>query len=145
MINRTFLEGLIGQDPEVRFSSTGGAICVLSIAHKEVYETKAGKQEKTHWFSVTTFGKTAENCAAHLRKGSKVVVEARLKDSRFQGKDGKTVYKTDIVAVNVEFFLGGKSSSSSSGKRAVEDLEDLTPSPKQQRAQQEADDGDIPF
>ena len=69
-VNKVILIGNLGQDPEVRYSPSGQAVCNLSIATNEAWTDKNGqKQEKTEWHRVVVFGKLAELVGQYLKKG----------------------------------------------------------------------------
>ena len=107
MINKVILMGNLGKDPELKNLPTGSQYCKFSLATNESYTDKSGqKQNKTEWHNVVVWGKSAENCAKYLAKGSKALVEGKL-THRSYDKDGKTVYFTEVSANNVQ-FMGSK-------------------------------------
>lgn len=107
-VNKVLIIGKLGKDPELRFTPGGQAVCDLSIATSERWQGKDGeKKESTEWHKVVVWGKTAENCAAHLAKGRECFVEGSLKTRKWQDKDGKDRWTTEIQARDVQ-FLGGK-------------------------------------
>lgn len=85
-VNKVILIGNLGQDPEVRYMPSGGAVANITIATSETWRDKAtGEQkEKTEWHRVTLYGKLAEVAGEYLRKGSQVYIEANCK--RVSGK-----------------------------------------------------------
>jgi single-strand DNA-binding protein len=112
-INKVILIGNLGQNPEVRFSPSGQAVCNLSIATNEAWTDKNGqKQEKTEWHRVVVFGKLAELCGQYLQKGRQCYLEGKLQTRQWQDKDNQTRYTTEVVAQTVQ-FLGGNSAGRS--------------------------------
>jgi single-strand DNA-binding protein len=106
-INKVILIGNLGQNPEVKHSASGQAICNLSIATNESWTDKNGqKQEKTEWHRVVVFGKLAEICGQYLQKGRQAYIEGKLQTRSWQDKENQTRYTTEIVAQSVQ-FLGG--------------------------------------
>lgn len=106
-INKVILIGNLGQNPEVKHSASGQAICNLSIATNESWTDKNGqKQEKTEWHRVVVFGKLAEICGQYLQKGRQAYIEGKLQTRSWQDKDNQTRYTTEVVAQSVQ-FLGG--------------------------------------
>lgn len=106
-INKVILIGNLGQNPEVRFSPSGQAVCNLNIATNESWTDKNGqKQEKTEWHRLVVFGKLAELCGQYLTKGRQIYTEGKLQTRQWQDKDGQTRYTTEIVAQTIQ-FLGG--------------------------------------
>ena len=111
-INRVFLIGNLGQDPETRYMPSGGAVTNLRIATNESWKDKdtGEKKEKTEWHSVVMFKRLAEIAAEYLRKGASVYIEGKLQTRKWQDKDGNDRYTTEIVANEMQ-MLGGKGES----------------------------------
>ena len=106
-VNKVILIGNLGQNPEIRYSPNGSAICTLSIATNEAWTDKNGqKQEKTEWHRVVVFGKLAELCSQYLQKGRQAYIEGKLQTRSWQDKENQTRYTTEVVAQTVQ-FLGG--------------------------------------
>lgn len=107
-VNKVILIGNLGQDPEVRYSPSGQAVCNLSIATNEAWTDKNGqKQEKTEWHRVVVFGKLAELVGQYLKKGRQAYLEGKLQTRQWQDKDGQTRYTTEVVAQTIQFLGGG--------------------------------------
>ena len=108
MLNKAMIIGRLGKDPEVR-QAANGAVCNLSVATDESYMGRDGqKVERTEWHRVTCFGKTAENVARYLAKGSLVYVEGRILTRKWQDQSGQDRFSTEINA-NVVRFLDKRS------------------------------------
>lgn len=112
-INKVILVGTLGQDPEVKFMPSGGAVCNISVATSESWKDKnTGEQkEKTEWHRVVIFGKLAEIAGEHLRKGSHVYLEGQLQTRKWQDQSGNDRYSTEVVLQGfngVMQMLGGK-------------------------------------
>ena len=106
-MNRVFLLGNLGADPELRMTNGGQAVLNLRMATSETYLDKNKvRQEKTEWHNVTVWGKRAEALAKILSMGSRVCIEGSLRTSSYE-RDGQKHYRTDIVARNV-LLCGGK-------------------------------------
>ena len=104
-VNKVILIGNLGQDPDLKFSSTGTAICKLSIATSQKRKDQSGQyQDETQWHRVTLFGKQAEVCGEYLAKGKKVYIEGRIQYDKYTDKDGVTKYTTDIIANDMRFM-----------------------------------------
>lgn len=105
MLNKVMIIGNLGKDPELRFTSSGQAVCDFNVATSETFNDKDGQQqEKTEWHRVVVWARQAENCKRYLSKGSKVFVEGRLQTREWDDKDGKKRYTTEVVAQNVRFL-----------------------------------------
>src|SRR5690242_10441574 len=87
-VNKVILLGNLGRDPEMRYTTSGDAVCNLSVATSEQWKDKSGgKQERTEWHRVTLFGKSAEIAAEYLAKGRSVYIEGRIQTRKYTDKD----------------------------------------------------------
>lgn len=103
--NRVILAGHLGNDIEIRKTHSGDSVCELRVATNEKYKDKNGDwQDNTEWHSVQVFGRTADSCAQYIGKGSKVLVEGKIKTRKWETKDGLEREKKEIVARFVEFM-----------------------------------------
>ncbi len=98
-VNKVILVGNLGQDPEVRYMPSGGAVANITVATSESWRDKAtGEQrEKTEWHRVTLYGKLAEVAGEYLRKGSQVYIEGQLQTRKWQDQSGQERYSTEVV------------------------------------------------
>ena len=103
-MNRVIISGNLGRKPEVRKANSGTAVCNFSIATND--RTKKGDEwvDDTQWHNIVVFGKQAENCERYLDKGSKVLVEGKIRTRSWEDKEGKPRKTTEIIAKNVEFL-----------------------------------------
>ena len=116
-VNKAILIGNLGQDPESRTTGGGTAVCNLRIATTNRVKDRDGNwNDQTEWHSVVVFGKTAESATRYLSKGRQVYVEGRLQTRKWQDRDGRDRWTTEIVADNVR-FLGGKDQGQDQGRR----------------------------
>lgn len=106
-VNRVFLIGNLGRDPEMRATAGGTSVCNLNVATTDRRKKGDGYEDHTEWHRVTSFGKTAEQCGKFLSKGRQVYVEGRLQTREWQDKDGNKRWTTEIVADRVQFLGGG--------------------------------------
>jgi len=106
-VNKVILLGRLGQDPELKYTPGGAAVCNFSVATTESWTDKQGaKQEKTEWHRIVVWGKLAELCNQYLAKGRQAFVEGRLQTRSWDDKDGTKRYTTEIMANTVQ-FIGG--------------------------------------
>lgn len=106
-LNRVLLMGNLGQDPEIRYTSSQTAVATLRIATTERWTGKDGQaQESTEWHRIVVWGKQAENVAKYLTKGKPVFVEGRLQTRSWEDKQGQKRYTTEINASSVQFLPG---------------------------------------
>jgi single-strand DNA-binding protein len=113
-VNKAILVGRLGKDPETRYMTNGEAVTNVSLATSENYKDKNGeKQERTEWHNLVFYRRLAEIAGEYLKKGSQVYVEGRIQNRKWQDKEGKDRYITEII-VNEMKMLGSKSGGSGS-------------------------------
>jgi single-strand DNA-binding protein len=108
-VNKVILVGNLGRDPETRYMPDGAAITNASVATSFQWNDKASgeKKEETEWHRVVFRGKLAEIAGEYLKKGRPVYVEGRLKTRKWQDKEGRDTYTTEIIAQEMQ-LLGGR-------------------------------------
>ncbi|WP_130834302.1 single-stranded DNA-binding protein [[Erwinia] mediterraneensis] len=120
-VNKVILVGNLGQDPEIRYMPSGGAVANITLATSESWRDKQTGENKevTEWHRVVLFGKLAEVAGEHLRKGSQVYIEGQLRTRKWQDNSGQDRYTTEIV-VNVGGtmqMLGGRQEASQGNRQ----------------------------
>jgi single-strand DNA-binding protein len=115
-INKVIIIGNLGRDPEVRYTPSGAAVCNVSVATTRNWKDKSSgdKVEETEWHRVVFYDRLAEIAGEYLKKGRPVYVEGRLKTRKWQDKDGKDNYTTEIVAEQMQ-LLGGREGGGGGG------------------------------
>ena len=146
-INKVILVGNLGADPDTRYMPSGKAVTNIRIATSESWKDKqtGDQQERTEWHTVVLFDKLGEIAAEYLRKGSQVYIEGSLRTRKWQDKEGKDRYSTEVVARDMQ-MLGGRGGAG--GERGEQRSsrpmpEDRAPAPVSNEGG-EFDD-DIPF
>src|SRR5580693_1657760 len=132
-VNKVFLIGNLGKDPEVINSKGGMPIAKFSLATNDRIKDASGEyQDRTEWHNIVAFQRLAEIVGEYLKKGGKCYVEGRLSTSSWDDKEtGQKKYKTEIIANDV-VLLDGKS------------LDATAPAPARSESKP-IDDSDIPF
>jgi single-strand DNA-binding protein len=137
-VNKVILVGNLGKDPETRYMPSGSAVTNLTLATSESWKDKQSgeAQERTEWHKVAMFGRLAEIAAEYLRKGSQVYIEGKLRTRKWQDKEGKDRWTTEIVADEMQMLgskgggagasagagaMGGAAPAGGSGRAAVND------------------------
>ncbi|MCH8490130.1 MAG: single-stranded DNA-binding protein [Oceanicaulis sp.] len=115
-VNKVILVGNLGVDPESRFTQGGAQVTNFRIATSEQWKDRQSNdvRERTEWHSIVCFGRLAEITGEYLKKGSKVYIEGSLRTSSWQGEDGQTRYKTEIVANEMQ-MLDSRGENAGSG------------------------------
>lgn len=104
-LNKVFLIGNLGRDPEVRYTGSGTAVASLSLATTEKFKNKGGEwEERTEWHNVTFWGRLAEIAGEYLAKGKTVFIEGKLQTRKWQDRDGKDRYTTEIIAEKMQML-----------------------------------------
>jgi single-strand DNA-binding protein len=131
-VNKAIIMGNLGQDPEIRYTASGAAVCTLSIATTDVRnDPNTGRQERTEWHRVVVWNKQAENCAKYLSKGRSVYVEGRIQTRSWEDQSGQKRYSTEVVAQTVQ-FIGGTprdSGANMGGDQHMGSAQNFTPPP----------------
>ena len=97
-LNKVLLIGNTGRDPEVRYTASGTAVASFSLATSERFKNKGGEwEERTEWHNIILWGRLAEIAGEYLTKGKTVYIEGRIQTRKWQDRDGKDRYTTEIV------------------------------------------------
>jgi len=123
-VNKVILVGNLGADPETRAMPSGTTVANIRIATSESWKDKqtGEQQERTEWHRVALFGRLGEIAAEYLRKGSQVYIEGSIRTRKWQDKEGKERYSTEIVANDMQMLgsrggAGGSEGTSRGGGR----------------------------
>lgn len=100
--------GNLTRDPELKFTQGGVAVCDMGIAVSDKYKDKSGEtKEDVCFINIVAFGKTGESCGKHLKKGSAIMVEGKIKFEQWE-KDGERRSAHKIKAESVQFLSFNK-------------------------------------
>jgi single-strand DNA-binding protein len=135
-VNKVILIGNLGKDPELTNVSSGNSVAKFSLATTEKFKKNEQWEEKTDWHNIVIWGKTAENAAKYLKKGSPVYLEGKISYGSYQDKDGIKRYTTDIVVSSMQFLGGGQNKQGNNNNDAGLPPESINNS---------SDTGDLPF
>ncbi len=104
-LNKVMLIGNLGKDPEVRYTTSGQGVASFSIATTEKFKNKSGDmEERTEWHNIVLWGRQAEIAKEYLSKGKTVFIEGRLQTRKWQDKDGRDRYTTEIVGERMQML-----------------------------------------
>jgi single-strand DNA-binding protein len=116
-LNDVTLMGNLTRDPELRYTANDKPVVNLGLAINDRWNDEHGEpQERTTFVDVTAWGKTAENTAQYLRKGSPALVKGRLQVDEWDDA-GTTRRKMFVVADRV-VFLNSAPAKAASSERA---------------------------
>ncbi|WP_323877658.1 single-stranded DNA-binding protein [Aeromonas caviae] len=152
-INKVILIGNLGQDPEVRYMPGGNAVTSITLATADTWRDKqtGEAKERTEWHRVVFMGMLAEVAGKHLKKGSQVYVEGKLRTRKWQDQSGQERYTTEVLVdsfTGVMQMLGGSGQNGGGKQQGAGSQQRPTPQPAQSPAYTEppiAYDDDLPF
>ena len=101
-MNKVILTGRLVSDDFKKFQSSKG---IISLTFKIALIEKT---KRTNFIDIVCFDKIADNITKYIKKGDLLEIEAKLNNSKYTTKDGKTIYKTEIVAKNITFSVKSK-------------------------------------
>ena len=99
-INKVILVGNLGQNPELRYTPNGIAVCTIRMATSESYTDRASGERitNTEWHNVVLWRGLAETAGKYLKTGSQCYIEGKLKTRQWQDQQGQNRYTTEVVA-----------------------------------------------
>jgi single-strand DNA-binding protein len=123
-VNKVVLVGRLGQNPELKYTNSGTAVCTFSLATNNSYTDGNGERvDTTEWHNIVVWGRLAEICNEYLGKGRQVYLEGSLQTRSWEDRNGTKKYRTEVKARDIVFLdrtdANTPSASSSSPKKAV--------------------------
>lgn len=144
-LNKVLVIGRLGRDPEMRYTPGGSPVTTFSVAASRQWKDGSGEaREETEWFNVVAWNKLAEICKEYLRKASRVYVEGRLQTRQWQGQEGQTHYRTEVIATDM-IILDSRSDQRPYRDQGANDADQRPPRPGASRGAPDIGDEDIPF
>ncbi len=115
MYNKVILLGNLAREPELKYLPSGSAICTTSIATNRKWKDQSGQQkEEVCFVDLTFFGKTGEIVSQYLCKGSRLLVEGRLKLDQWTDQSGGKRSKHSVTVDNLQMLDSKPNNSESS-------------------------------
>jgi single-strand DNA-binding protein len=153
-VNKAFLLGNVGKDPEIR--STGGGTMVANFGLATTDRTKDQQgnwQDRTEWHNVVAYGRLAEIVRDYVKKGHKLFIEGRITTRNWEDKEhpGRKVYRTEIIVNDLSLLSAREDSGAGAGgysrPQGASGNFDQRPAANQDDFAQSAEisDDDIPF
>ena len=143
MFNKVVLVGNLSRDIEIRYNQSGSAIANTAIATTRKFTQNGERKEEVCFVDITFFGRSAEVANQYLRKGSKILVEGRLKFDQWQAQDGIKKSKHSVIVETMQML-------DSKGEAQPQQHTDYQHAPQQRQMPQQPtgidiDHEDIPF
>ena len=104
-MNKVFLSGKLGREPEIKQTSLGILICNLAVATSENVKKGDKWEKETEWHNAVVFGGRGEFIAKSAQKGSGIVLTGRIKTEKWE-KNGEKKNKVVIIADEIEIVSG---------------------------------------
>ena len=151
-VNKVFLLGNVGKDPEFRTTPGGMNVASFSLATADrAKDTEGNWTDRTEWHNLVAFQRTAEIVRDYVKKGSQIFIEGKIQTRSWDDKETNVKkYRTEIL-VNELSLLGGRgggegaSSSGGYSSRASSSSSSAASAPASDYADQQITDDDIPF
>ena len=143
MLNRVILVGRLTRNPDLRYTPAGQAVASFTVAVNRPFKNQQGEQE-TDFINCVVWRKPAENLANYMKKGNLIGIEGRIQTRSYEGKDGKTVYVTEVVAENIQ-FLESKKSGKAQQPKQQQRINNMNKNLQQNAQEIDVDDSDLPF
>jgi len=145
-VNKVFLLGNVGKDPEIRTTAGGMTIASFSLATADRAKVNNEWTDKTEWHNLVAFQRTAEIVRDYVKKGTQIFVEGKIQTRSWDDKEsGAKKYRTEIL-VNELSLLGSRGGGGeSSGSHERSGSSKAAPAPSNDYADQGITDEDIPF
>jgi len=152
-VNKVFLLGNVGKDPEIRATAGGMTIASFTLATADRRKDAQGNwQDSTEWHNLVAFQRTAEIVRDYVKKGTQLFVEGKIQTRSWDDKEsGQKKYRTEIL-VNELSLLGKPGGGSGEGgysKSSTASYGSSTPAAapavQPDYADQGITDDDIPF
>jgi single-strand DNA-binding protein len=148
-VNKVFLLGNVGKDPEVRSTGGGMAVANFSLATSDRFQDAQGNwQDRTEWHNLVAFKRTAEIVRDYVKKGSKLYVEGKIQTRSWDDKEtGAKKYRTEIIVNDLSLLSGREDGGGSSrSSNAPSNMDQRQPAASDEYSQAaEISDDDIPF
>lgn len=96
-VNKVFLIGNLGKDPEVKYTPSGVQIAKFSLATSERVKRGDNWEEKTDWHNVVLFARQAEYAKEYLKKGMTVFIDGKISTRTWDDENGVRKYITEII------------------------------------------------
>ena len=127
-VNKVTLIGNLGQEPELRYTGSGTAVCNMRLATNESYTNSDGEEvQKTEWHNIVAWERLGEVCNEYLDKGSQVYFEGKLQTREWEDRDGNKRSTTEVKAQEMMFLDGTRDMEPDSGHPKTQGAEKSDP------------------
>lgn len=116
-VNKVFLLGNVGKDPEIRSTANGMTIASFTLATADRQKDQTGNwTDKTEWHNLVAFSRTAEIVRDYVKKGDRLYIEGKIQTRSWDDKDsGQKKYRTEIFVFDITLLSGRSDQHSGNG------------------------------
>lgn len=149
-VNKVFLLGNVGKDPEIRATAGGMTIATFTLATADRQKGQDGQwADKTEWHNLVAFQRTAEIVRDYVKKGTQIFVEGKIQTRSWDDKEsGQKKYRTEILVNELSLLGGGAGRAAEGGgysRSNTASYGSAAPPAQPDYADQGITDDDIPF
>lgn len=151
-VNKVFILGNLGRDPEVKELQSGTKVANLPVATTENYKDRNGeRQERTEWHNVDLWNRQAEIAEQYLSKGDTVFIEGTIRTDKWQDQEGNDRYTTKIRGLSMTMLgkrnrdEGGAPGGAPAAASGPEKGQNQPEGGSADLGQEEDDSDDLPF
>lgn len=144
--NKVLLLGNLTRDPELKYLSSGTAVCEIGLAVNRRWTDKAGeKHEDVTFVDCKAMGRPAEVLSQYMEKGRQLFVEGRLDFRSWEARDGSKRSKLEVFIESFQFLGGGRGRGGGGSSRGGADRGGSAPASQPHAGYEQGYDDDVPF
>ena len=116
-VNKVFLLGNVGKDPEIRSTGGGTMVASFTLATSDRFQDQQGNwQDRTEWHNLKAFKRTAEIVRDYVKKGSKLCIEGKITTNSWDDKEtGQKRYRTEIIVNDLSLLSAREDGGAGAG------------------------------
>lgn len=129
MVNRIFLIGNLGREPEMSYTPSGKAVTKFTLAVNRIQRNRESgeTQKETDWFNIVTWDRLAETCNNFLHKGYKVFIEGRMQSHKYTDKNGVERIAWEVTASDMQMLDSKEGAQARAGGSGYADAGEQSP------------------
>lgn len=120
-LNKAYLLGRLGADPEARVSATGKKVVKLSLATPNRVKVGDEWTDMTDWHRLTAFDRDADYLERSAHKGDALCVECSIRPNKWTDQDGKTHHEVNLVVQRIHWLQSRSRSTEAAATRTGDD------------------------
>jgi len=104
-LNKVFLIGNLGKEPEISSTQSGQSVATFTITTNDKHKNMKNElEDRTEWYNIVLSGKLSDIASEYIHKGKTVYIEGRLQTLKWEWKDGKTRYITEVIVDTIQML-----------------------------------------